>query len=123
MSRARLALVCVGMLLCSSVLAQTTTRVSVDSGGTQGNNNSGQFAGSGGTSISADGRYVAFASGATNLVVGDTNGSYDIFVRDRQSGTTERVSVDSAGMQANNNSGVDFGPSISADGRYVAFQS
>src|SRR6185436_18281847 len=73
-----------------------------------------------GPKISADGRYVAFASAATNLVPGDTNGQVDVFVRDRSSGTTQRVSVSSAVAQA------DFGstiPAISADGRYVVFES
>ena len=73
-------------------------------------------------SISGDGRYVAFQSAATNLVAGDTNGVADVFVRDRQTGTTERVSVDSAGNQGNSTSGT-FGFTISADGRYVAFES
>jgi Tol biopolymer transport system component len=92
----------------------TTERVSVDSAGAQANGASGVY----GLSISSDGRYVAFQSDATNLVVGDTNNASDVFVHDRQSGTTERVSVDSAGMQGNG--GSDY-PSISADGRYVAF--
>jgi len=92
----------------------TTTRVSVDSGGTQANNFSSAL------SISADGRYVAFVSEASNLVSGDTNGAADIFVRDTQTSTTFRVSVDSGGNEANGNSSA---PSISADGRYVAFES
>jgi Tol biopolymer transport system component len=92
----------------------TTERVSVDSSGTQGDDNSGV------PSISADGRTVAFYSAATNLVGGDTNGSWDVFVRDRQLGTTERVSVSSSGAQGN---GFSFTPSISADGRTVAFGS
>ena len=73
-----------------------------------------------GPSISADGRYVAFASLARDLVTGDTNRVDDVFVRDRQTGAVTRVSVDSAGDQANNAS---RNPSISADGRYVAFES
>ncbi len=92
----------------------TTTRVSLDSSGSQVNDASYY------PSISADGRYVAFYSYATNLVPGDTNGVVDIFVRDRTGGTTTLVSVDSAGVQGN---GVSQSPSISADGRYVAFQS
>ena len=71
-------------------------------------------------SPSADGRYVAFASSATNLVAADTNGRSDVFVRDRASGTTERVSVSSAGVQGNSASAA---PAISADGRYVVFSS
>jgi hypothetical protein len=69
-------------------------------------------------SISADGRCVAFASYATGLVANDSNGTWDIFVHDPGSGTTERVSVDSAGAQGDSASDA---PSISADGRYVAF--
>ena len=71
-------------------------------------------------SISADGRYVAFASNASNLVAGDTNGFTDVFVRDLKLHKTYLVSVGPAGVQGNDNS-VD--PSISADGRYVAFDS
>jgi len=70
--------------------------------------------------ISADGRYVAFTSEATNLVPNDTNRASDIFIRDRKTGTTSRVSVSSHGVQGNEDS---YDPSISADGRYVAFVS
>jgi Tol biopolymer transport system component len=94
--------------------AGTTTIVSVDSVGVQGNGDSVV------PSISADGRFVAFISPATNFVVGDTNAASDIFVHDRQGGATERVSVDSGGAQGNSLS--EFN-SISADGRYVAFRS
>ena len=70
--------------------------------------------------ISGDGRCVSFQSGATNLVPGDTNGLSDVFVKDRQTGALERVSVDSSG----NESLVDsYSWSISADGRYVAFHA
>src|SRR5213076_3051692 len=95
-------------------LTGTTERVSVASGGTQSN------AASLGSALSADGRLVAFQSDATNLVVGDTNGATDVFVRDRQTGMTARVSVASDGTQANN---VSSYPALSADGRFVAFQS
>jgi Tol biopolymer transport system component len=71
-------------------------------------------------SISADGRYVAFISDATNLVAGDTNNSADIFVRDVVAGTTRRVSVGAGGVQANGDSGF---PSVSRDGQHVAFHS
>jgi Tol biopolymer transport system component len=94
--------------------AGTTQRVSVSSRGAQGNGES-RF-----PDPSADGRYVAFESAATNLVPGDTNRADDIFVRDRRTGLTTRVSVSSTGAQARGGS-VD--PSISGDGRYVAFQS
>ena len=95
-----------------------TTRVSVSSGGAEGNGPSGgEYIA---PSLSADGRYVAFRSSASNLVAGDTNLTTDIFVHDRQTGVTERVSVSSGGAQGN--WGADE-PSISADGRYVAFPS
>ena len=92
-----------------------TERVSVDSAGNEGNDASGVT-----TAISADGRFVAFGSAASNLVPADTNGQLDIFVHDLQTGTTERVSVDSAGAEGN---GESIGPAISADGRFVAFGS
>src|SRR5919202_965372 len=92
----------------------TITPVSVDSAGNLGNS------GSYNPSISADGRFVAFTSLASNIVPGDTNNTYDIFVRDRLTNTTTRVSGDSAGNQGNNDSN---SPSISADGRFVAFTS
>src|SRR3990170_8295011 len=94
--------------------AGVTTRVSVASDGTEGNSHSG------GPSISADGFFVAFDSSANNLVSGDTNGYADIFVHNRQTGQTERVSISSVGAQGNNNS---YSPSISADGCFVAFVS
>ena len=97
-------------------LSNTTTLVSFDSAGNQAN--SGSFS----TSISADGRFVAFDSFASNIVPGDTNSISDIFLRDRLTNTTTRVSVDSAGNQANGSS-IFFPPSISADGRFVAFLS
>jgi Tol biopolymer transport system component len=91
-----------------------THRVSVGPGGLQANGRS--FA----PAISADGRFVAFASTASNLVAGDTNGTDDVFVRDRRTHVTHRVSVGPGGLQANNSS---VNPAISADGRYVAFWS
>ena len=89
-------------------------RVSADSAGTQGNDSS--FS----PSLSADGQLVAFASDATNLVPGDTNGVKDIFVRDLTTGQTARVSVDSAGIEGNGDS---FFPSLAANERLVAFDS
>src|SRR5207247_5286718 len=67
-----------------------------------------------------DARYVAFTSAAPDVVAGDTNGATDVCVHDRQTGVTERVSVDSAGNQVN---GSSFGGALSADGRFVAFTS
>ncbi|HEV8113887.1 MAG TPA: calcium-binding protein [Planctomycetota bacterium] len=95
-------------------LLGTTERVSVATGGAEGNQQSGSPA------ISADGRFVAFHSFASNLVAGDTNGTNDIFVHDRQTATTERVSVDSGSLEAN---GPSAWPALSADGRYVTFIS
>ncbi|GGU20797.1 M36 family metallopeptidase [Nocardioides albus] len=71
-------------------------------------------------SISSDGRYVAYYSSATNLVADDTNRAQDVFVRDRQTGTTERVSLGADGVQSN--AGSMF-PSLSSDGRFVVFNS
>ena len=92
----------------------TTTRVSVATGGTQVDGRSEQ------PSLSADGRFVAFQSDATNLVAGDTNSAMDVFVHDRASGVTAMISVASAGAQADGASRI---PSLSADGRWVAFES
>jgi Tol biopolymer transport system component len=108
---------CIAVLISVPIWGQVTQRVSIDSFGAEGNANSGSDET---RAISDDGRYVVFASDATNLVLGDTNGSEDVFVRDRQNGTTIRVSVDSSGVQGNADS---FNPTISADGRYVAFAS
>jgi Tol biopolymer transport system component len=95
-----------------------TRRVSVNSREVQGHGRSDVTT----AAISADGRYVVFASRATNLVRHDTNGVADVFVRDRKAGTTERVSVSGREVQGNRRSGVD-GLAISANGRYVAFTS
>lgn len=97
-------------------LLSTTERVSVDAAGGDSNGVSGEFS----IAITRDGRFVAFDGRASNLVAGDTNGARDIFVRDRLLGTTERVSVDSLGVQGNGNC---FHVSITPDGRFVAFES
>ncbi|GLW33185.1 TolB family protein [Actinoplanes regularis] len=94
--------------------AATTVLASVAADGTAGDRESRS------PSLSADGRYVAFQSAATNLVAGDTNDQTDIFVRDLLAGVTTRVSVAGSGAQAD---GFSQAPSISADGRYVAFVS
>ena len=95
-------------------LTNSNTRVSVASDGSQANGDSNA------TTISADGRYIGFYSQATNLVSGDTNDTADVFVHDRTTQTTTRVSVTSAGSQSN---GSSYWATISADGRYVAFRS
>lgn len=96
------------------LLAGTTTHVSVDSNGVAGNDYSSN------PSISADGRYITFFASSTNLVPSDTNGAYDIFLRDTVTGVTERISVDPQGAGGN---GASFLPDISADGRFIAYWS
>src|SRR5690242_10023935 len=120
MERARVALVAAAIGVALTALpsagaaADPTTRVSVPTGGAQANGNSLAPA------ISKDGRYVAFYSDASNLAAGDTNRARDVFVYDRQTRQTTRVSVAGDGSQANGDS---FAPAISGDGRYVVFSS
>jgi Tol biopolymer transport system component len=95
--------------------AGTTAVVNVNTSGVQ---TTGTY--SSDPSISFDGRFIAFASTATDLVSGDTNASYDIFVRDMQLGVNVRASVDSLGNEGDDDS---LDPSISSDGRFVAFSS
>ena len=102
------------VILIQDIGNDVMVRASVDSHGVQSNGPSAKNA------ISADGRFVVYASDATNLVAGDSNGFRDIFVHDRQTGTTERVSIDSAGSESN---GTSDTPAISADGRFVVFAS
>jgi hypothetical protein len=97
-----------------------TERVSVSTGGAQAQPGSDPWGGSTAGGMSASGRYVVFQSDAKNLVPGDTNRTEDVFLHDRASGVTTRVSVSSTGSQAN---GPSSFATISADGRYVAFQS
>ena len=92
------------------------TRVSTDAAGGQSN----EWAWSADPAISADGRFVVFANGASNLVPGDTNGTNDCFVKDCQTGAIVRVSTDAAGGQSN---AWSANPAISADGRFVVFAS
>jgi Tol biopolymer transport system component len=91
-----------------------TTRISVDSAGAEGDNDSFN------PSISDNGRYVAFQSASTNLVPLDSNQRTDCFVHDRKTGITTRISLDSGGNQGGGNSGT---PVLSPNGRYVAFDS
>jgi Tol biopolymer transport system component len=90
------------------------SRVSVDDAGRQGDEPSSQ------PSISADGRYVAFASASGHLVPGDTDLAVDVFLRDRVRGSTSRVSVAAGAVEPH---GASTEPSISADGHRVAFTS
>jgi hypothetical protein len=96
--------------------AGQTTRVSVSSGQVQATGGNSNFR----AAISADGRFVAFESAATNLVSGDSNDVPDVFMRDRASASTTRLSLSTSGVQAND--GGRF-PAISGDGRFVAFES
>ncbi|MCB1601013.1 MAG: hypothetical protein R3F18_17005 [Lysobacterales bacterium] len=95
-------------------IAGPIVRVSVSSLGVQANDDSVQAA------ISGNGQFVAFRSLASNLVAGDSNAHWDIFVHDLDTSTTTRVSVSSSGAEANHDS---FTPSLSDDGRFVAFRS
>ena len=96
------------------LVTNTSIRASTTSAGVEANNSSFH------PSISGDGMRVAFSSLATNLVPLDTNNSQDIFLHDRNTGKTTRISANASGIEANGFS--DF-PAISPDGRYVAFES
>jgi Tol biopolymer transport system component len=98
-------------------VASKTWRVSVSAEGRQANDVSSR------PSVSASGTVVAFESDATNLVAHDTNYAYDVFVRDRVTGTTEKVSLSSTGEHGNSDSYATRAQALSADGRYVAFES
>ena len=93
-------------------------RVNVANNGSQANGDSWGYITT--SPISADGRFVVFSIAANNLVTGDSNGQGDLFVRDLDLGTTNRINVSSTGTQAN---GESYVPSISADGRFVVFVS
>ena len=101
-------------ILVRDLVAGTTVRVSLTDGGGEASGDSAS------PSIGADGRYVAFSSGAGNLVAGDSNAATDVFVRDRTAQTTRRVSTASNGDEGNDDSS---DASVSRDGRYVAFLS
>ncbi|RIK08766.1 MAG: hypothetical protein DCC49_08400 [Acidobacteria bacterium] len=95
-------------------LTGVTERVSTSTAGDHGNLPSGA------PSVSWNGRFVAFYSLANNLVAGDTNSWWDVFIKDRNNGYTQRVSVSSGGAQSD---GMSYEPAISFDGRFVAFTS
>ena len=120
MKRTFIQVTCLVVMLVSPSNAAATVieRVSVDGVGNQSNGESRLPAGN--FEVSAHGRYVVFESDASNLVPDDLNGWSDIFIRDRMLGTTTRVSVNIHGLDASAPS--EF-PSISVDGRYVAFRS
>jgi hypothetical protein len=85
-------------MICD-VITHQTGRISISTTERQGNG------GAHGVGISGHGRYRAFLSGSTNLVAGDTNGRVDLFIRDRNAGTTRRGSVATDGTEANANAG------------------
>lgn len=97
----------------TNAILGTTSMVSVKSDGNYANSESDH------PSVSGDGRYVAFSSLSSDLVSGDTNGVQDVFIHDRASGITRRIS---SGIWGEGN-GISKAPVISADGRYIAFQS
>lgn len=101
-------------IFARNLITRAMIRVSVASDGSEANGRSFQ------PSISDGGQFVAFESEATNLISNDTNGKKDIFVHDSQTGETTRVSVSSAGVEANDRSSE---PHISGNGRFVTFKS
>jgi len=112
-----------GMLhFLPTAAAQLTTRASLDARGIEGNAVSGAYAGGGawGPAITPDGRWIAFESLASNLVGLDGNGLSDVFVHDRQTGMTERISLSATAGDAN---GASVAPALGFDGRFVAFES
>lgn len=115
-SAACLLIIAVSLLLLANGQASwiQVERVSIANDGTEANNYSSD------PSISADGRYIAFASWASNLVPADTNGQSDVFVHDRDSGTTEIVSI---GIGGQSSDGLSAHAVISGDGRFIAFYS
>ncbi|NQU47397.1 MAG: PD40 domain-containing protein, partial [Planctomycetes bacterium] len=104
------------LIFSSTSFAQNAVRVSLGEMGTEGNDNSDICA----SSLSADGRFLAFDSFATNLVALDFNRHADVFVRDLEQNSTVRISLNSNGVEG---SMASTAPSISGDGRFIAFQS
>ncbi len=105
---------CLVLLACAAPIAACNELISVGQDNAPGDGDSFN------PRVSADGRFVVFDSAASNLVANDTNGNFDVFVRDRSSGSTERVSVKNDGTQAVGGSGFS---QISEDGRLVVFSS
>jgi len=101
-------------------VAGTTDIVSINSAGVKAEQEYGAYV----SDITGDGRYVVMSSYASNLVAGDTNGAFDVFVHDTLSGQTERVSVTNAGAQAIGSSfQISYCGSISADAQMILFNS
>ena len=110
-------LVLIAMLLSATgaLALGVIGRASIATGGTQAIGGESKH-----SALSSNGRYLVFSSGATNLVANDTNGVDDVFVHDRTLNTTTRVSVGTSGTEAN---GASTNPTISSNGRYIAFLS
>lgn len=106
------------LLLACPAVAQTVTKLSVSPAGAPGTQGCEDAFGP--DALSADGRFMVFASAAFNLVPGDTNSKADVFLHDRIAGTTTRVSVGTGGLQSN---GESTGGGVSDDGRFVVFQT
>jgi Tol biopolymer transport system component len=106
-------------IFMKDISTNSLIRISTDADGAQAINQSSSSQ-SYTPSISDDGRYVVFESTASNLVSGDTNGSFDIFIKDTSTNSIIRVSTAADGTQGN---GISYAPVISADGRYVVFNS
>lgn len=105
----------ISLTICGSATAANSTEIiSISTNGSISNGYSSEAA------VSADGRYITFSSYADNLVAGDNNSCSDIFVHDRVLNTTKRISISNSGEESNGDS---YGPSISSDGRYVAYTS
>lgn len=110
----------VGDIYVRDLVAGVTSRVNVASDGRQANSASGV---DNPAQISADGRYVAFDSFASNLISNDTNDRQDVFVHDRNTGGTTRVSVANDGTEGDAAGGGSMAPAVSTNGRFVAFAS
>jgi hypothetical protein len=100
----------------AQAVAPTTVRVSVSSTGVEART----LVTVAPAGVSDTGRYVLMTSKSSRLVAGDTNGRFDVFLRDTQAGTTARVSISSAGRQAK---GAILADALSPDGRFVLFSS
>ena len=107
-------LLATGVACPAAAAPPPVTRVNVSTIGAQADGNAANPA------LSETGQYVAFSSYATNLVPGSNPGFADVLLKDLSSGALELISVDNAGLRAADHTG---SPSVSRDGRYVAFES
>ena len=110
---------CLGLLAASQINAAEL--ISINGAGNDAGNASASVSRESVNTISEDGRYVLFTSGSSDLGPTDTNGNPDLYLRDRQAGTTELISINAAGTDSGN--GNTFAGTMSDDGRYVVFTS